>query len=67
MGAGGLLAILLLVADAWALLNVVRSGASAAAKLLWAAAILLLPLLGLLAWLVLGPRAASHPPPRRRR
>ena len=61
MGAGGLLAILLLVADAWALLNVARSGASAPAKLLWAALILLLPLLGLLAWLVMGPRAAAHP------
>ena len=60
MGTGGLLAIMLLVADAWAVASVLGSRASLPAKLLWIGLILLLPLLGLLLWLVAGPRA-GHP------
>ena len=54
---GGLFALLILFADAWAILNVVGSRASLPAKAAWVVAILALPLLGLLAWLAFGPRA----------
>lgn len=53
---GGLLGLLILIADVWAVINVVQSGASTGAKVGWVVLILLLPLLGLLIWLVAGPR-----------
>ena len=59
---GGLFALLILIADLWAVANVLGSRSSLAGKVLWVAAILVLPLLGLLVWLVAGPRA-SHAGP----
>ena len=53
---GGLLGLLILIADVWAVINVVQSGASTGAKVGWVVLILLLPLLGLLIWLVAMPR-----------
>jgi len=53
---GGLFGLLLLVADIWAIVKTVQSGASTGAKVVWIALILLLPLLGLILWLVAGPK-----------
>jgi hypothetical protein len=53
---GGLLGILILAADIWAIINVVQSTASTGTKILWVLLILLLPILGLIIWLVMGPR-----------
>jgi hypothetical protein len=58
---GGLFGLLVLIADVWAIVNVVASRASTGAKLVWVVAILLLPVLGLLLWLVAGPRASQAP------
>lgn len=55
---GGIFGLLLLIADIWAIINVVQSGASTGAKVLWVVLILLLPLLGLIIWLLFGPRQA---------
>ena len=52
----GLLSLLILIADVWAVINVVQSGASTGAKVGWVVLILLLPVLGLLIWLIAGPR-----------
>jgi hypothetical protein len=52
----GLLGLLLLIADVWAIVNVVQSAADTGRKVLWIVLILVLPLLGLLLWLLLGPR-----------
>lgn len=52
----GLLGLLLLIADVWAIVRIVQSAAGTAAKVLWIVLILLLPILGLLLWLVLGPK-----------
>ena len=54
---GGLVGLLILAGDIWAILNVVQSAASTGAKVAWILAILILPLLGLLIWLVAGPRS----------
>ena len=54
----GLLGLLILIADVWAILNVATSAGSLLTKLIWVIVILALPILGLLAWLVAGPRAA---------
>ncbi len=53
---GGLLGLLILIADVWAVVNVVQSGAGTGAKVGWIVLILLLPVLGLLIWLLAGPR-----------
>ncbi|HCO44660.1 PLDc N-terminal domain-containing protein [Immundisolibacter sp.] len=53
---GGLLGLIILIADVWAIINVVQSSAGTGAKVGWTVLILLLPLVGLLIWLVAGPR-----------
>lgn len=55
---GGLLGLLVLIADVWAIVNVLSSTASLAGKVFWTVIILLLPVIGLLLWLIAGPRAA---------
>src|SRR5919106_3292049 len=55
---GGFFGLLVLIADIWAIVNVFGSTASTGAKVLWTVLILLLPVLGFIAWLIVGPRAA---------
>lgn len=56
---GGIFGLLILIADIWAIVNVVQSGASTGSKVLWIVVIVLLPVVGLILWLFLGPRTAS--------
>jgi uncharacterized membrane protein len=53
---GGLIGLIILIADIWAIVNVLQSGASTGGKVLWIVLILLLPVVGLLIWLIAGPR-----------
>lgn len=53
---GGLFGLLILIADVWAIVKTVNSTASTGVKVTWIVVILLLPILGLLLWLLLGPR-----------
>lgn len=53
---GGLLGLIILILDVWAIVKVVQSSASTGAKVLWVVLILLLPVLGLLLWFLLGPK-----------
>lgn len=53
---GGLLGLLILIADVWAIIKTVQSTASTGSKVVWIVVILLLPVLGLLIWLLAGPR-----------
>ncbi|MBR9909188.1 MAG: hypothetical protein GYB33_02420 [Gammaproteobacteria bacterium] len=53
---GGFFGLLLLIADVWAILNVVQSSATMGKKFLWILLILFLPLLGLIIWFFAGPR-----------
>jgi hypothetical protein len=55
-GYGGMLGLLILIGDVWAIINIFQSSASNEKKLIWIVAVLLLPLLGLLLWFFLGPR-----------
>jgi Phospholipase_D-nuclease N-terminal len=52
----GLVGLIILIADIWAIVNVFQSGASTGAKVIWIVVILVLPVLGLLIWLIAGPR-----------
>ena len=61
MGIGsGIIGLIILALDIWAIINVWGSGASAGAKILWTLVILILPVVGLILWLLLGPRGRVH-------
>jgi hypothetical protein len=53
---GGLFGVLLLIADVWAIVKTVQSGASTGAKAFWVVLIIILPLLGFILWLIFGPK-----------
>ncbi|HBD11141.1 MAG TPA: hypothetical protein DCZ13_03285 [Porticoccaceae bacterium] len=53
---GGLLGLLILIADVWAIVKTVGSTASTGVKVAWIVAILILPVLGLILWLIFGPK-----------
>ena len=55
-GYHGLLGLLILAGDVWAILNIFQSSESNGTKLVWTLVVLLLPVAGLLAWFFLGPR-----------
>ena len=52
---GGLFGLIILIADVWAIVKIFQSGASTGAKVFWIVLILVLPLLGLILWLIFGP------------
>jgi hypothetical protein len=56
MGYNGLLGLLILAGDIWAIINILQSSAANEKKLLWVIVVVLLPLLGLILWYFLGPR-----------
>lgn len=53
---GGILGLIILALDIWAIIKVFGSGASTGAKVLWILLILLLPVVGLILWFLLGPK-----------
>ncbi|MGQ0525306.1 MAG: PLD nuclease N-terminal domain-containing protein [Betaproteobacteria bacterium] len=55
---GGVFGLLILILDIWAIVNIAQSGASTANKVLWIVLVILLPVVGLILWLLLGPRTA---------
>ncbi|MDZ7584180.1 MAG: PLDc N-terminal domain-containing protein [Thiobacillus sp.] len=55
-GNSGILGLLILAGDVWAIINIFQSAASNEKKLLWILVVVLLPLLGLILWFFLGPR-----------
>jgi hypothetical protein len=55
-GYNGLLGLLILAGDIWAIINIFQSSASNEKKLIWTLVVLLLPLLGLILWFFMGPR-----------
>ena len=56
MEVGGLFGLILLIAVVWAIVKTFASSASTVGKVFWIVLILILPVLGLLLWLVAGPR-----------
>lgn len=55
-GYNGLLGLLILIGDVWAIINIFQSSASNGKKLVWTILVLVLPVLGLILWFFLGPR-----------
>lgn len=56
-GYNGLIGVLVLAGNIWAILNIAQGAVSNEKKLIWILAVLLLPVLGLLLWFFLGPRS----------
>ena len=57
-----LLGLVIVVLDVWAIYKIITSGASGLAKALWILAIIILPVVGFIAWLIAGPRGPSTSP-----
>ncbi|WP_094022915.1 PLD nuclease N-terminal domain-containing protein [Maliponia aquimaris] len=55
-GLGGLIVLALSI---WAIVNIIGSGASTGAKVLWTLFVLFLPIIGFIVWLIAGPRSRS--------
>lgn len=53
---GGLLGLLILIGDIYAIVKTLQSGATTGTKVLWVLVIVLLPVIGLILWFLLGPR-----------
>ena len=57
MEVNGLLGLIVLVLDVYAVVKTVQSNASTGAKVLWIVIVLLLPIIGVIAWFILGPKS----------
>ena len=53
---GGIIGLIILALDIWAIINIFQSSASNEKKLIWTLVVVLLPVLGLILWFFLGPR-----------
>jgi hypothetical protein len=53
---GGLFGLIVLIADVWAIVNVMQSSGDTGKKVLWTVLILVLPVLGFILWYFLGPK-----------
>lgn len=51
-----IIALLVLIADVWAIVQVFQSRESTGTKVLWIVLILVLPIVGLIIWYFAGPR-----------
>lgn len=56
-GFGGILGVLILLVDIWAILKIVKSSKPPLNKLIWIVVILALPVIGLLLWLFLNEKS----------
>jgi len=54
---GGIVGLIVLILDIWALISIVQSSASTGKKVIWALAVIILPVLGFVAWLIFGPKS----------
>jgi hypothetical protein len=52
----GLIGLIILALDIWAIVNLVKSSAETGIKILWVLLIIFLPVLGLIIWALAGPR-----------
>ena len=55
----GIIGLLILIADIWAIVNVAQSRESTGTKALWIVLVLVLPVLGFAIWYFAGPKSAS--------
>jgi len=56
----GILGLLVLILNIYAVIKILGSGASTGAKILWILGILIFPIVGFIVWLIAGPKGASR-------
>jgi hypothetical protein len=56
----GVLGLIILILDIWAIIRTLGSSASDVTKLIWVLVILVLPVLGLIAWMIAGPKSGGR-------
>lgn len=59
---GYIFSILIFVLDVWAIASVINSDATRNQKIIWVLAIAILPVVGLIAWYFMGPKANYNRP-----
>ena len=52
----GILGLLVLIADIWAIFNIVQSKESGVTKIIWVIVVLVLPAVGFIIWYFAGPK-----------
>ncbi len=52
----GFWGLLVLIADVWAIVSIFSSTATTGRKVLWTVLVILLPVVGFIIWLLLGPK-----------
>jgi hypothetical protein len=52
----GILGLIVLIADVWAIVNIFQSSADTGNKVLWTVVVFLLPVLGFILWYFFGPK-----------
>ena len=57
-GYTGIVGLLVLVADVWAIVSIGQSKATTENKVLWIVLVIILPVLGFFIWLLAGPRGS---------
>lgn len=55
----GIIGLIILIADIWAIVNIAQSRESTGVKALWIVLVLVLPVLGLVVWYFAGPKSAT--------
>lgn len=55
-GYGGILGIIILILDIYAIIRIVQSGAEPLWKAIWIVVVLFLPVIGLILWFLFGPK-----------
>jgi len=55
----GLFGVIVLIADVWALVNILQSSADTGKKVLWTVLVIVLPVLGFILWYFLGPKSGK--------
>ncbi len=55
----GLLGLIILIADIYAIYQVFTSSTSTGSKVLWTLGILIFPVIGFIVWLIAGPRGSK--------
>jgi hypothetical protein len=54
---GGIWGLLVLIADIWAIVNILQSGVKTEVKILWVVIVALLPVIGVVIWYFIGPKS----------
>jgi Phospholipase_D-nuclease N-terminal len=57
---GGIIGLIVLIADIWAIVSTIGSSATTGSKVLWVLLIVILPVIGFIVWLIAGPRSAPR-------